>query len=655
MPKIIITTQSIKNRLKNYHDKPEDSILEYIWNGFDADADNIRIKYHFQTKVDGVAFGYPNLEIYDDGYGWDIENIKETDFFLVSPKKSVPNKSLPQGKDGVGRFTFYSFAKKATWETVYKEKKYRLSLESETLDDYDLKKGSSSVSIEKGTKITFDVVSDKLTEDFLRNELIEAIKLEFCWFLKLYPNKNIYINNEKIDINNLISKEKKIDDFEIDNNNFNLQLVQWKLKPTREFSKYYFTNEKNIESFTKTTGLNYQSDDFFHSVYIKSNFFNGIKSANDLAEEDANTLPFASKKENKNKEIYKKLLEEIRKQLEMMRKPFLEKLSKAKVKEWKEKNILPKVEEFGLIQEEYEKIIKEVYVAVPQLFKNCNDDHKKIILRFFSSLLSLEEKDCILKILEQVYCLTQEERKSLAELLERTTLSNIIKTIKEVDSRLLILDTLENILFDNDKNKFTREVDHLQKILDENFWIFGEDYRLLASAEGSIKKSLMTFKNKILRKEDEKINTKSRKELDLFIAKVDETSKKINCIVVEIKRPSVVLGKKEYDQIYDYMNTIVKEPSCNGDKINWKFYLVGLDYSDYIEQQIDNVKTWGEKDEGLAFVIDNKKAKLYIKKWSDIINVEQKSRYKYLQEKLNIELKKIKSDKVDDIVNSVKK
>ena len=324
-------------------------------------------------------------------------------------------------------------------------------------------------------------------------------------------------------------------------------------KPTHESSKYYFLTEEGIESFNKTTGLNYQSDDFFHSVYVTSSFFNVIQAESDLIERAKDVLPFVQKTEKDKKDVYKKLLEEIKKHLEIMRKPYLKKLSHEKITEWKKEDILPEVKEFGLDQKQYERIIKEVYVAVPQLFKG-NDDQRKLILRLFPALLSSEEKGYVLKILDQVYTLSPEEKKILSELLERTTLSNITRTIKEIDDRMNILSVLEKILFDKDVNKYTKEVVHLQKILDESFWIFGEDYRLLASAEGSIKKTLISFKDKILRKEDVKIENNSRKEIDIFLAKVDQTSQKVSCVVVEIKRPSVKLGKKQYDQIYEYMD-----------------------------------------------------------------------------------------------------
>ncbi|MDD2757816.1 MAG: ATP-binding protein [Patescibacteria group bacterium] len=649
MSKIDINTDSIKNELKKYKDKPIDSILEYIWNGFDAEADNININYSFSVNAGGLTFGYPKFEIVDDGTGWDLDNTDTTKLFLVSQKKSSPNKSLPQGKDGVGRFTFFSFASGATWETAIGDKKFKLRYSSDSLNQYFLEKIDEEIVLIKGTRVSFDINTSKLNEYFFTNDLKKAIAAEFCWFLKLYPQKNIYLNEEKIEIDNLIYKIDKCD-LTLSSNKFDIIYIQWAVKPLREYSKYYFINSNGVEASKKTSGLNNKSDEFFHSVFIRSSFFDSYEfidnGEND--DEDQGSLPIFEEK----KKIFKELLLKIKETLELNRKPYLRKISKERVDSWRGDHILPIVDNLGIKQEDYENVIKEIYIVAPQLFTNSNDEQKKFIFNLLSSLLSTEDKNLILKILEQVYKLSEEEKHDLEDLLNRTTLSNIIKTIKEIDHRLYVISCLEKILF-GDENQYTLEVEHLQKILDENFWIFGENYRLFTSTEGSIRNTLIKFKNEILRKDDEEVLTTSKKELDLFLTKNEETSGETKSIVIEIKRPSVKLGKKEFDQICNYAKTVTREKSCNGEKISFKFYLIGTDYDRDVVDQIKAMKNNGEELDGLAFIFDDRH-KVYIKKWSDIINVEQKSKYKYLQEKLDIEKNDLDGKSAPEIVEEIK-
>ncbi|MFA6486531.1 MAG: ATP-binding protein [Candidatus Magasanikbacteria bacterium] len=650
MPKIDINTESIKNELKNFKGKPINSILEYIWNGFDAEANNLNINYNFSVNASGVSFGYPKLEIIDDGIGWNLDNIDTTKLFLVSQKNHSPSKSLPQGKDGVGRFTFFSFAQSAIWESVFGDKKFKLRYSEDSLDKYSLEKIEEEVILGKGTRVSFSVNSDRLTEMFFKNDLKKAIVAEFCWFLKLYPQKSIYLNGEKILISSYVYKIEECE-VALGNSNFQLSFVQWIEQPTREYSKYYFLNGNGVESFKMTTGLNKKSDDFHHSIFIKSSFFDNFEYLG--THEDINNVNQGAFSifEEKTK-IFKELLIEIKDILEKARKPYLRKISDIKVLEWKNAHVLPLVECLGIDQVDYENIIKEIYVVAPKLFVGSGDEQRTIILNLLSTLLSTEDKNLILKILEQVYKLSDDEKKVLESLLDRTTLSNIVKTIKEIDHRLHVVNSLEEILLGDD-SKFTREVDHLQKVLDDNFWIFGENYRLFSTTEGSIRNTLIKFKDQILRKTDKRVLTTSKKELDLFLTKSEETSSETKSIVVEIKRPSVTLSKKEFDQICDYAKTIVREKSCNGRKISFKFYLIGTDYNSDIVDQIKVMKNYNEELDGLAFIFDDRH-KVYVKKWSDIINVEQKSKYKFLQEKLNIEKKCLDGKAIDEIVDSTK-
>jgi len=65
--------------------------------------------------------------------------------------------------------------------------------------------------------------------------------------------------------------------------------------------------------------------------------------------------------------------------------------------------------------------------------------------------------------------------------LDRTNLANIVRTAAEVQSRLDILTDLETLLFKFEKE--TLEVKHLQQVLNENPWIFGEQFRLFTNTE----------------------------------------------------------------------------------------------------------------------------------------------------------------------------
>jgi len=52
----------------------------------------------------------------------------------------------------------------------------------------------------------------------------------------------------------------------------------------------------------------------------------------------------------------------------------------------------------------------------------------------------------------------------------------------------------------------------------------------------------------------------------MLLAKKIESQDRVVNLVVELKRPSVTLGKKELDQIKTYRDKLMEEPACNGFK-----------------------------------------------------------------------------------------
>ena len=80
--------------------------------------------------------------------------------------------------------------------------------------------------------------------------------------------------------------------------------------------------------------------------------------------------------------------------------------------------------------------------------------------------------------------------------------------------------------------------------------------------------------------------------MDIFMVRQDLQNNTMKNIVVELKSPSVKLGKKEFDQVVKYFGVILKQSEFNASNMIWEFYLVGndLDGSGYIEMMYENAK-----------------------------------------------------------------
>lgn len=643
--KLGITGQSIRNELLSYKEKPYDAISEYIWNAFDAGATKVSLNF----KLPEERLGYvQDLEIIDNGFGWNFQK-SDTGTFLASQKAELKKKykSLPRGKLGRGRYVFIWFCSSLE---AYSNKK-TLKLLS---DDISMTIEDAIDAPAKGTKIVLSGLREIMSKVLIETEsLKDYLILEYCWFLKENKGFAIEINGEPIDLTTNIQKEARLTKNSFGpeihkylEENFQIDIVLWKNKP-KEYSKYYYIDPSTQYEITaRTTSLNNKSDDYWHSVYIRSSLF----KENDESLDDESIQPSLLAEDKEIKKIKKDILLEIRKQLIKLRKPLLVEKAQEIISDLKKREVFPKLEEFGIYDtESYELLLKTVYVIAPSLLTNRNDKEIAFICATFAGLLSNQDSNLIKLVLQQLQELSEDEKHDLEDILSRTSLSNVVKTIKEIDMRLQVISDLEKLLFDY-KN-VTLEVKHLQKVLNLNPWVFGEAFRLFRNTEGALHKTLFDYAKSILAINNPEIITDSRKEVDLFLVKTNQESEHVQRnIIVEIKRPSVILGQKECDQIKKYARTIMKEPTCNGENAYWEYYLIGDTYDDYVSDEIKTSSSHGEEAKGLIYNPDKGKVKIYVRKWSDILITEWGYKMKYLRDKLSISEKHNISSKPQDIV-----
>lgn len=55
---------------------------------------------------------------------------------------------------------------------------------------------------------------------------------------------------------------------------YEITIVQWDQSLGMEYSKFYFIDDKDEEKYKESIKLNKKSDEFYHSIYVKSAYFN---------------------------------------------------------------------------------------------------------------------------------------------------------------------------------------------------------------------------------------------------------------------------------------------------------------------------------------------------------------------------------------------
>jgi len=338
MENIQITSEGIQKNLRRV--KPYDAICEYIWNGFDAGASVIDIEYKV-NELDGINF----LSVKDNGSGINHKDLPYkfkpfNNSEKYQSREENLHHSIPHGKNGVGRFTFFSFSTDAEWSTIYsddtgKNKKYSIYMKSSCLHEYNPNDGKEPTETDEqtGTVVSFNNVFGINCED-----LVQSIKDKFFWFMCMYSYKqyDIRINKESLDFSS-----KKKAEFPIDVSNeanlehkFEITAILWNDSLGLEYSKYYFVNSDGEEVYKENTTLNKKSDEFWHSVIIKSDYFDdfSFKACDD------GQMTFTA---GKNDSEYKALIEIINTFLIKKRRKYLKAASKSYIDKLIDEQVYP--------------------------------------------------------------------------------------------------------------------------------------------------------------------------------------------------------------------------------------------------------------------------------------------------------------------------
>ena len=126
-----------------------------------------------------------------------------------------------------------------------------------------------------------------------------------------------------------------------------------------------------------------------------------------------------------------------------------------------------------------------------------------------------------------------------------------------IKERYSVVEILKELVFNQEKYK-TNERNHIQKIIEKNYWLFGEEYHL-TTADKSLQKSLEAYVYLIDGIKDQKIivdKNYAKKRLDIFMCRRRPIGKERENVIVELKSPSVNLGRGEYNQICTYKEAI---------------------------------------------------------------------------------------------------
>lgn len=616
------------------------AVCEYIWNGFDAGATCVEIRYNANALG-----GLDSLLIIDNGSGIKHSTLQYTfGAFLDSQKKtSFQRSSEIRGKKGKGRFSYNVISDGAKWTTNYKDengelKTYDITTYTTDRSEFDITEPKIVPLSERqntGTVVRFLNVHSNLYEDhFTSDSFWDFLSSEFAWFLVLNESKgySIKIEGGELNFKSIIGDTEEFP-IGIDGILFNCTFIRWTRKIGDKY--YYYLMNSNLREVCKElTSFNNKSTKFHHSVYVCSTYFDNFTY-------DKEPGLRLDGQVNQSDERYKALLKKLRGYLALKEKEYIRAVgAKELIAQYEKDGILPKFssDKYGRQRkQDLIEAIQGIYAVQPKIFKKLATEQRKTMVGFLNLLLDSNERNNVIEIIAGVVQLTPEERDELAATLRVTTLSRINSAISLIKNRLLVIEGLKKLVIDFEK--FTTERDHIQKIIEENYWLFGEQYSLV-TADAPFATSLMEY-TYILDGIKQKGNFSvedARRRPDVFISRGQAipqyaySSFLEENVIVELKRPSVVIGKEQFRQIEDYRDVILKESRFNSQRRKWIFIVVGKKVDDYIK---DQYKSFADKNRPML-VQYQENFEIYAMTWDDVF-LAFEHRENFILDKLNFD------------------
>lgn len=626
---IELSSTGVRRMLNKY--TPERAMAEYIWNGFDAKATIVHVDFEIDSsELDTIA----SITISDNGKGICLDELQYKFKPILESQKRLSSDEgdLVRGKNGYGRLTFFKFATNAQWTTRYlhkdgKKYQYDIEIASDNLTRYTPSEQTETQN-EVGTSVKFTNIDTEISSKFIESKLKPFLRAEFAWFLELNANFQIIINNEVLDYQSII-EDRKAFPVNIQGIEFNCKYLRWNVKPNDEYSRFYFLNEALDVRGTKTTLLNKKGDGFWHSIVVINDFFED-KIAECFSGKTISPGLFEDKDA---RIIFNDLISKLNDFLKKERRPFLRKQANKLLGNYYKDGVFPT---FGdsiweeKRKEELEELVINLYEVEPRVFIKLNKEQQQIFLKLLNLIMDSNERGSLFKIIGEVVDLEPTDRDEFAKLLTTSRLEHIISTIKLIQDRILVIEDLKKLVFKHELE--AGEVKNLQKFIENHYWIFGEEYRMICAEEVKFEEALNKYIYYLRGVSEKKFiqHPDKYKEMDLFLAGKEYRDGGPHNLVIEIKNPTTIkkLTNKEYGQIEKYMDVILKQDCFNDNREQWDFYLIGQDYDDIVARKV------AKKETGLCSEGEN--YKLYVKKWSQIIN-DIERRHKYLLEKLKIE------------------
>ena len=609
---------------------PVKALAEFVWNALDADAVEVSVELD-RNALGGVEA----IVIRDNGNGItrdralaDFENLGAS--WKRTRQRTRLNRVL-HGKEGQGRLRFFSVAQRARWWSVYKEqdqlKKLMIEIAAGSLQKSEVSEVELSEKDDR-TGTIVELTPLKETFDYLTGEEARTdFTAIFAPYILQYPDVTVTFDGYDIDPGATVAYSR---DFPCHSvicptrvvKDLSIRVIEWKHSVGGR--KIHLGGQSGV--VLGSLPANVTAPGFEFSAYAYAPFFQEIADANLLEFDGLNDVDFI------------KVIEHIRNELsDHFRNRQAEKSSEL-IEELKNAGVYPYEGDPKSEVEKRERQVLDIAIhavsSYSRDFKKAENPLKKITLGLLREAIR-HNPEAIHTILHHVFNLPKNRQDEFSSLLQKTNLGNIISASTLIADRIVALEVLKSIVFSPTHRRTVKERGELDVLVQANTWIFGENFHITLAETGlsrimqRVSEELSGTKSKVkLRKPDGKIG-----RIDSFLGRIvpHQDQRHREFLLIELKRPSLKIGRKETDQLEDYVNAIRTQPDFINTSTFWNFYIVTGDCDDAVRERIT------QKDRPAGILLDKPTHVVWVKTWSELIR-ECEARLHFITEKLQIEV-----------------
>ena len=424
------------------------------------------------------------------------------------------------------------------------------------------------------------------------------------------PLVGVLVNNSRTKAAHEIIQQQ----LQVDGHVFHVQLIRWENRPLGEESQLHLLNARRMAVFSVKSPI--PSRPGFHTW----TFISSAWADTDLCTLDAPT--------------WHRLLDELSRFAAAIYAAFIGKRAESAVQRFEREGYFPSYADLDEIERAWRlqharEMVRQTYIADPRLFDGGSEKQTKVLIRLLDRLAVSSENDALVDVLNGALELDPAATARLAGHLRRSSMENIAASIDVLQRRELAVQKLRHLMTEHYRDVL--ELPDLQRIIENNTWLFGPRYETLGAEDDSFTKIARSIRDRVVglrEPAEEDVDCAddlhaARRQPDLFLARkfpaVDSLGRQIyKFIVIEMKRPAISLNKKHLRQLEDYAEIIKSMAEFDSELMHFELILVGRRISSKdsrIRSRLHGNVVRGD----LGLIEDNPNMKLYVMNWTSLL------------------------------------